>query len=158
MNNLSRFFTALSLSTQEQHMIELLELNEKTKRFGLTLVPDDIKQLMAARNQVLRHYGRLELGIKVTKEIIEVFSESPYINQENYTSTLHELHEIFYYLKNETEDKIGDFKLIGIMKDCFDHECGGSLELLRSKLEEFAAEFRIEAMRNELLSEGDDDE
>lgn len=158
MNNLSRFFTSLSLSTQEQHMIELLELNEKTKRFGLTLVPDDIKQLMAARNQVLRHYGRLELGIEVTKEIIEVFSESPYINQENYTSTLHELHEIFYDLKNETEDKIGDFKLIGIMKDCFDHECGGSLELLRSKLEEFAAEFRIEAMRNELLSEGDDDE
>jgi hypothetical protein len=158
MNNLSRLFTSLSLSTQEQHMIELLELNEKTKRFGLTLVPDDIKQLMAARNQMLHHYGRLELGIEATKEIIEVFSESPYINQENYASTLHELHEIFYYLKNETEDKIGDFKLIGIMKDCFDHECGGSLELLRSKLEEFAAEFRIEAMRDELLSEGDDDE
>lgn len=155
MNNLSRLFTSLTLSAQEQHMIQLLDLNEKTKRFGLTLVPDDIKELMAARNQILRHYGRLELGIEATKEIIEVFSESPYITQEHYVSTLHELHEIFYHLKNETEDKIGDAKLIGMMKDCFDQECEGSLELLKGKLEEYAAAFRVEAMRDEM---GDDDE
>lgn len=136
-------------------MIQLLELNEKTKRFGLTLAPDDIKELLAAKNQILRHYGRLELGIEATKEIIEVFSESPYITQEHYVSTLHELHEIFYHLKNETEDKIGDAKLIGMMKDCFDQECEGSLELLKDKLEEYAAAFRVEAMRDEM---GDDDE
>jgi len=156
MNQLSRFF--VSLSNQEQLMSQLLELNEKTKQFGLTLFPDDIKQLMAARSEALRHYGRLELGIEATKEMIETFAESPFITQENFASTLHELQEIFYDLKNETEDKIGDVKLIGIMKDYFDHECGGSLELLRSKLEEFAAEFRIEAMRDELRGEGDDDE
>jgi hypothetical protein len=155
MNNLSRLFTSLTLSAQEQHMIQLLELNEKTKRFGLTLAPDDIKELLAAKNQILRHYGRLELGIEATKEIIEVFSESPYITQEHYVSTLHELHEIFYHLKNETEDKIGDAKLIGMMKDCFDQECEGSLELLKDKLEEYAAAFRVEAMRDEM---GDDDE
>lgn len=155
MNNLSRLFTSLTLSAQEQHMIQLLELNEKTKRFGLTLAPDDIKELLAAKNQILRHYGRLELGIEATKEIIEVFSESPYITQEHYVSTLHELHEIFYHLQNETEDKIGDAKLIGMMKDCFDQECEGSLELLKDKLEEYAAAFRVEAMRDEM---GDDDE
>ncbi|CAJ1001228.1 DUF6323 family protein [Brevibacillus aydinogluensis] len=155
MNNLSRLFTSLTLSAQEQHMIQLLELNEKTKRFGLTLAPDDIKELLAAKNQILRHYGRLELGIEATKEIIEVFSESPYITQEHYVSTLHELHEIFYHLKNETEDKIGDAKLIGMMKDCFDQECEGSLELLKDKLEEYAAAFRVEAMRDEM---GEDDE
>jgi hypothetical protein len=158
MNHLSRLFSSLRFSAQEQHMFEVLELNEKTKRFGLALAPDDIQQLMAARNEALRHYGRLELGIEATKEMIEAFAESPYITQENFASTLHELHEIFYNLKNETEDKIGDVKLIGIMKHGFDHECGGSLELLRSKLEEFAAEFRIEAMRNERLGEGDDGE
>lgn len=155
---LSRIFNSMSLAIQEQYMIELLELNEKTKTFGLTLAPDDIKQLMAARNQALHSYGRLELGIEATKEIIEVFSESPYIRQDHYASTLNELHEIFYYFKNETEDKIGDAKLIGIMKDYFDNECAGSLELLRSRLETFAADFRIEAMRDEMMCEGDDDE
>lgn len=84
-----------------------------------------------------------------------MFSESPYITQEHYVSTLHELHEIFYHLKNETEDKIGDAKLIGMMKDCFDQECEGSLELLKDKLEEYAAAFRVEAMRDEM---GEDDE
>jgi hypothetical protein len=156
--NLSRLFNSMSLSIPEQHLIELLELNEKTQPFGLTLAPDEIKQLLAERNRVLHSYGRLELGIAATKEIIEVFSESPHIRQDHYASTLNELHEIFYFLKNETEDKIGDAKLIGIMKDCFDNECGGSLELLRSKLEEFAADFRIEVMRDELLREGEDDE
>jgi hypothetical protein len=158
MNSLSRLFASLSASTQERHMIELLELNEKTGRFGLTLAPDDIKQVMAARDETLRHYGRLELGIEATKEMIEAFAESPYITQDHFASTLQELHEIFYDLKNETEDKIGDAKLIGIMKDYFDNECAGSLELLRSKLEAFAAEFRIEAMQSEQLGEGEDDE
>jgi hypothetical protein len=158
MRELSRFFASVNISAPERHMTELLELNEKTKRFGLTLAPDDIKPLMAARNQALRHYGRLELGIEATKELIEVFSESPYIHRENFAFTLQELHEIFYDLKNETEDKIGDSRLIGIMKDCFDRECGGSLELLRSKLEEFAAEFRFEAMRDELRGEGENGE
>ncbi|MEJ8544999.1 DUF6323 family protein [Brevibacillus borstelensis] len=153
---LSRIFKSVSVAAQEQRTIlELLELNEKTKASGLMLAPEEINCMMTARNQLLQNCGRLELGIEVTKELIEVFSASPYISQDHYASTLIELHEIFYYAKNETEDRIGDFKLIGIMKDHFDNECGGSLELLRSKLEEFAVTFRIEAMRNGF--EGDDD-
>jgi hypothetical protein len=157
VNHLSRLLNSLELSVREPHVIELLELNEKTKRFGLMLAPDDIRRLMAARHQVLRHYGRLELGIEATKEMIEAFSESPYISQDHYLSTLCELQEMFYDLKNETEDRIGDLELIGIMKELFDHECAGSLELLRGRLEAFAADFRIRAMRDELLGEGDDD-
>ena len=153
---LSRFFNAMSLTTQERYMIELLELNEKTKSFGLVLAPEEIKQLMIARNQVLQSYGRLELGIEVTKAFIEVFSESPYIHPQNYVSMLSDLHEIFYYIKNETEDRIGDFKLIALLKQYFDNECGGSIELLRSRIEQFAVNFRTDTMRKEILLEGDD--
>ncbi|MFC7441115.1 DUF6323 family protein [Laceyella putida] len=137
-------------------MSELLELNQKTKEYGLILTPDQVQNMMAVRNKVLHDYGRVELGIEVTKELIEVFCASPYINDANYASTLNELHEIFYYLRNETEDKIGDFKLIHIMKDYFDNDCAGSLELLKSKLEEFAENFRREALLSESLFEGDD--
>jgi hypothetical protein len=152
---LSRIFNAINISVQEKYMIEILELNEKTKEFGLILTADEIKNMMVARNKVLRDYGRVELGIEVTKELIEVFCTSPYIHDDNYVSTLNELHEIFYYLRNETEDKIGDFKLVQIMKEIFDGECGGSVELLKSKLEEFAENFRRDALR-ESLFEGDD--
>ncbi|WP_240511910.1 DUF6323 family protein [Paludifilum halophilum] len=137
-------------------MAELLEMNHKTKEFGLTLTPDQVQNMVAVRNKVLHDYGRVELGIEVTKELMEVFCTSPYINADNYASTLNELHEIFYYLRNETQDQIGDFKLIQIMKDSFDNECAGSLDLLKSKLEGFAEDVRREALLRESLFEGDE--
>ncbi|MCL6625090.1 DUF6323 family protein [Alicyclobacillus shizuokensis] len=154
---LSRFLNSMSIATQMPYVTELLSLNERTMAYNLQLTPRDIQDLMTARTQVLYSYGRVELGIEATKELIEVFSTSPYICQENYLSTLNELHEIFYYLKNETEDKIGDFKLIAMMKEYFDDECAGSLKLLRNNLEEFAENFRIQTMRQEYLKEGDDE-
>ncbi|SMO31837.1 DUF6323 family protein [Melghirimyces algeriensis] len=153
---LSRMFNAIQLSPQSKTMVELLDLNEKTKKHGLVLTPDDVKTVIISRNKVLRDHGRIELGIEVTKELVEVFSTSPYMDQDHYVDTLNELHEIFYYLRNETEDKIGDMKLIHMMKDVFDGPCAGSLELLRSKMEEFAENFRRDMMRRESLFEGDE--
>jgi len=148
MDQLPRLLESLNLSARERHIDELLELNGTTARFGLTLAPDDIRELLAARHEALRHYGRVETGIGAVRELIEVFSESPYITRDHYVSALHELQEIFCYLKNETGDEIGDSRLIGLMRDCFDQECGGSLELLRDRMEEYAAAIRFEAARS----------
>lgn len=155
---LSRMFNSLNVSMREQYMTELLELTEKTKEYGLVLNPQDVQLIMAARSQVLYSYGRVELSIEVTKELIEMFSTSSFIQQENYVDTLNELHEIFYYLKNETEDKISDMKLLQRMKEMFEDECEGSLDLLKSRLEEYAEEFRRELQKNDSLLEGEDDD
>ncbi|QWU13252.1 hypothetical protein SAMN04487895_12213 [Paenibacillus sophorae] len=154
---LPRLFNSLNVSMQEQCITELLELNEKTKEYGLILTPQDVELMMAARNQVLYSYGRVELSIEVTKALIEVFSASSFINQENYADTLNELHEIFYYLKNETEDKISDMKLLHRMKEVFEEDCEGSLDLLKSRLEEYAEEFRRDLQKNDSLFEGEDE-
>jgi hypothetical protein len=154
---LSRIFNSLNMSMQEQYMTEILELNEKTMEHGLFLTPQVVELIMAARSQILYSYGRVELGIQVTKELIEVFSTSSFIQQENYENTLNELHEIFYYLKNEAEDKISDMKLLHRMKQVFEEDCEGSLELLKSRLEEYAEEFRRDLQKNESLLEGEDD-
>ncbi len=151
---LPRIFNEIGISVQRKRLNELLALNEKTKEFGLVLTPDEIKDMIKARNKVLRDIGRVELGIDVTRELIEVFSTSSFIDKDNYVSMLNELHEIFYYLKNETEDRIGDFKLIEMMKEKFDGECAGSVELLKSNLEEFANRFRIDTLPDQ-FSEGD---
>lgn len=153
---LPRLLSSMDSPMRKKFMIELLETNQKTKQYGLALTPTEINSMMAVRNQALHNYGRVELGIEVTKQLIDVFCTSAYINNDNYASTLNELHEIFYYLKNETEDKIGDFKLIEIMKDYFDNVCGGSLELLKSKLERFAENFRSDAQLRESLLERDE--
>lgn len=153
---LSRIFNSLNISMQEQAMVQILELNEKTKEYGLMLSPEEVKQMILARNQVLISYGRVELSIEVTKDLIEMFSASPYVHEDDYASTLNELHEIFYYLKNETEDKIGDYRLIEMMRELYDNDCGGSVDLLKSRLEEYAEVFRREIQQNEAMLEGDD--
>lgn len=139
---LAEIFHSLDSVTLEKYTDEIIKINQKAKEFGLVLTRDEIKNIIVSRNQVLHSYGRVELSVEVTKELAEVFCTSPYVDDKNYVSTLYELQEIFYYLKNETEDMIGDFQLIGIMKDYFDDICSGSLELLKSKLEEFAERFR----------------
>lgn len=153
---LSRIFNSLGVSLQEQYMTELLELNEKTKENGLLLTLQDVQQMMTARSQVLYSYGRVELGIEVSKRLIELFSTSSFIRQEHYADTLNELHEIFYYLKNETEDRISDMELLFRMKEMFEEDCEGSPDLLKSRLEEFAEEFRSELQKNDFLREGED--
>lgn len=151
-----RMFHHHPLSLESESMVELLELNEITQKHGLVLTPEDIQKIIVVRNEVLRDYGRIELGVEVTKELIKVFSASPYMDQDHFVDKQNVLHEIFYCLKNETEDRVGDVKLIQKMKDCFDGPCAGSLELLRSKMEQFAEDFRKDMVRSESLFEGDE--
>lgn len=153
---LSRIINSLNASMQEQAVIQILELNELTKAHGLTLSPEDVQQILLTRDQVLIYYGRVELSIEVTKALVELFSASPYIHEDNYVFALHELHEIFYDLKNETEDKIGDSILIEWMRECFDEYCGGSLDLLKSKLESYAETVRRDIQLHENWQEEDD--
>lgn len=149
---LPKMLHTLNSSMLEKHTDEIEEINQKAKEFGLILTRNEIKNIIVARNQVLHSYGRVELSVDVIKELAEVFCSSPYIDDKNYVPTLYELQEIFYYLKNETEDKIGDSPLINIMKNYFNDVCNGSLELLKSKLEEFSERFRSDlSFRNSLL-------
>ncbi|MFD1408372.1 DUF6323 family protein [Kroppenstedtia eburnea] len=152
---LSQMFNSVNLSIQEKMVDELLESNQKIQGSGLILTRAEIKHMIAVRNKALQDYGRVELGFDVTKELMEVFCSSPYIHGENYASTLNELHELFYHLRNETEDRVGDLKLIHLMKEYFDGDCGGSLELLKSELEDFTRNFRRDGLDDE-IPEGDD--
>lgn len=136
--------------------MELVRLNETTKEQGLILTSNEAKSLLAFRKKVLRDHARIELSTGVLKELILVFSASPYIDQDHYIEILNELQEIFYYLKNETEDTIGDSKLIQQMSDFYNGPCAGSLELLRSKMEELAETSRSNIVQHNSLWERDE--
>lgn len=148
---------SMNNAMKEQQVNEILQMNDESRRFGLALTATEAVQVLEARNKYLQYIGRIELGIEVSKSIISSFCKSTYITPEEYAATIHELHEVFYYMKSETEDKIGDEALIKIIREYFDDSCGGSLELLKGKLQAFADEFKKKNWLTNLVPEEESD-
>ena len=118
---------------QKQAVDEVIKCNNYTARFGLVLTQAQAIELVETRSIALRDNGRIEFGGGVIDKIIKEFCDSPYISMHNYTQTIHELLEIFYYYKNETLDLVSDDDLIKHMKTAFDGVCQGSLDLLSGR-------------------------
>jgi len=118
---------------QKQAVGEIIKCNDFTVRFGLELTQTQAVELVETRSSSLRDTGRIEFGGGVIDKIIREFCSSPYISMQNYTETLHELIEMFYYYKNESFDLISDDDLIEYMKSAFDGVCQGSLDLLSGR-------------------------
>ncbi|MGE5631976.1 MAG: DUF6323 family protein [Caulobacteraceae bacterium] len=153
---LPSIFRSMNLIMSEVQISEMLQTNEESQKNGLTLTTEDAKEIIEARNHTLQSYGRVELDIEVSKKLIRSFCNSPFINQEDYATTLKELQEVFYYMKNETEDKIADDELIEIIRDYFDNYCEGSIELLQGReLEAFARAVRRKNQLTDLFMEGE---
>ena len=118
---------------QEQAVGEVIKCNDYTQRFGLVLTQAQAMELVETRSIALSDNGRIEFGGGVIDKIIKEFCDSPYISMHNYTQTIHELLEMFYYYKNETLDLVSDDDLIKHMETSFDGICQGSLDLLSGR-------------------------
>lgn len=131
-NSLLSLFSFHMLAEQAT-AAELVEMNEKTEQYGLSLTPADAAALMQTRTEMLNASGRVEVGSGTIGKLIDAFCDSSFINQRDYTAIMHELLELFYYAKNETLDLISDDELIEFMKDAFENRVMGSLELLKGR-------------------------
>ena len=132
---------SLNSSLQIMQESEILELNEKSQIYGLTLNKEDFQEIINSRNNTLKNYGRIELDINVTKRIIENLYKSQYTDKDDYVEVINDLQEIFYYLKNETLDQISDIEIIEII-DEFYNNCSGRVDIVQEKSEEFAKKYR----------------
>ncbi len=132
---------SLNSNLQTKQENEILNLNEESQIYGLTLNQEDVKEIINSRDNTLKNYGRIELDIGVTKMIIENLYKSQYTDKDDYVYLINDLHEIFYYLKNETLDKISDVEIIEII-DEFYNNCSGRIDILQEKCEEFAKSYR----------------
>lgn len=122
---------------------EIVKCNEVTSRYGLVLSEAEAKELTETRAIALNNYGRIEFAGGIINKLIMNFCDSPFISQFNYVSTLNDLIETFYYFKNETLDEISDDALISYMKQYFNRNCQGSVELLQNReLEALARNIR----------------
>lgn len=143
-NTLASLFSLDGLANQAAVAEQILSLNEKLEQYGLFLTPADAAALMQTRSEALTANGRIEVGSATIGKLIDAFCDSAYINQRDYTATMHELLEAFYYIKNETMDLLSDDDLIDFMRDCYENRCMGSVELLRGReLEKLAKNLRF---------------
>lgn len=135
----------MEILTGEYQIQKILEVNQKTERFGLILSEQDVKVLIQKRTEALKEQQRIEFGESILPKLIFTFCDSPYIYQENYVDTISRLQEIFYLYQNESMDDLSDDELLEYMKAAFDGECEGSLEYLEETvLDAFARDIRRE--------------
>ena len=136
---------------------EIMTSNEITSRYGLVLSQAEAQELVETRAEALNSNGRVEFGGGIINKLIMKFCNSPFLSQFNYSATLNELIETFYYFKNETLDEISDDELLSLMKKYFDHNCQGSIELLQHReLEALARNIRYGVSDYTNLPEGTD--
>lgn len=110
-------------------------LTELAARRGLTLSRSDALRLLRAEQAALADTGRLLLDDGVLPPLLEAFADSPYLTGDA-AQTLAELTALFYHLKNETDDRVPDERLLQAMRRRFDEPCRGSVERLTDRLGE----------------------
>lgn len=115
---------------QQNQLEKVLETNQVTGRFGLTLSQQDAELIVQERNHALREQKRVEFGEGITSRIIYEFCDSSYIDQSSYAATIVRLQEIFYLYKNEMQDEITDDELLHFMKEQYEEICFGDLGYL----------------------------
>lgn len=128
-----------SLNTIQKN--EILQMNSESEQYGLSLSQDDIEEIIKSRNHTLQSYGRIDLNINATKQLIENLYISQYTDKDDYVELINDLQDIFYYLKNETLDEISDIEILEII-DEFYNECSGRIDNVQNKVEKFAQDYK----------------
>lgn len=109
--------------------LSLMEGRRIWEKYRLTLSHADAVMLANRETDALRQTGRVHFGDSVLEPLARAFCDSPYIQPRDWPDTLAALTDLFYALKNETRDRLGDDALIAAMSARF-NETGGDLDAL----------------------------
>lgn len=133
----------LDVLQSRNQLARVIETNQYTERFGLTLSQQDAQLILDNRKTALHEQRRVEFGEGIVPKIIFEFCDSDFIDQSNYVDTIIRLQEIFYLYKNEMNDEITDDELLHLMKEQYEMQCHGDLDYLESTcLSDFARVIR----------------
>lgn len=124
---------------------EILKINEESSAYGLILTPNDVEDIIKSRGYTLKTYGRIDLNMDVTKKLINKIYKSQYTDKDDYVETINDLQDIFYYLKNETLDKISDDEIIDLISEFYE-ETSGRIDNIQNLVEKYALDFKLGRM------------
>jgi hypothetical protein len=142
----------------KSHVSKIIKINNFSYEFGLILSEKNVIEIINERNRVLKVYERIDFDSSIIEKILNSFYCSPYILQENYVQTINELIELFYYIKNDVNDEIGDDELISIMEDLFNSACHGDLNYLKDLMVIYANNIRYFIYNINIEDEFEDEE
>ena len=132
-------------SLQKNAMIaaknDILKINDQSSVYGLTLTHDDVEEVIKSRGYSLKTYGRIDLNMDATKKIINKIYTSQYTDKDDYVEVINELQDVFYYLKNETLDKISDDEIIDLIGEFYE-KSSGRIDNIENLAEKFAMDFK----------------
>ena len=97
--------------------------------------------LIEHKNDILKQTGRIELSFSALNLIVKTFINSAYIDQYSFKETIYVITEIFYTLKNDTNDMVNDKTLIKLLFDLFENSCKGEIELMHREVAELKEYF-----------------
>ncbi len=136
-------------SLQKNAMIvaksEILKINDKSSDYGLILTSQDVEEIIKSRAYSLKTYGRIDLNMDATKKLINKIYTSQYTDKDDYVEMINELQDVFYYLKNETLDKISDDEIIDLIGEFYE-KSSGRLDNIENLAEKFAMNFKCGRM------------
>lgn len=124
---------------------EILKINEESSVYGLILTSENVEEIIKSRGYSLKTYGRIDLNMDATKKIINKIYISQYTDKDDYAEIINDLQDIFYYLKNETLDKISDNEIIDIIGEFYE-ETSGRIDNVQNLAEKYALDFRLGRM------------
>ena len=119
---------------------KVMESNQYTEQYGLTLSEQDAEILAQERKSTLIEQKRVEFGESILPRIIYEFCDSAFISQSNYVESLTRLQEIFFLYKNEMLDEISDEELLNFMKEQFETVCFGDFDYLEGTCLDISAQ------------------
>ena len=109
---------------------QLMQLNDSIAENGVVLSQADCKDIAEFRRDALIESERLEIGLGIVGRIVTEFSDSGFVDQNNFRQVIEDLLECFYTLKNETEDRASDDQVMEFLHYLFEVSVGGDTSKL----------------------------
>ena len=109
---------------------QLMKLNDTIAENGVVLSEADCKDIAEFRYETLVESQRIEIGMGIVGRIVTEFSDSGYVDRNNFSQVVEDLLECFYVIKNETEDRASDDQVMEFLHYLFEVSVGGDTSKL----------------------------
>lgn len=107
---------------------QLLELNKYISK-DIVLTKENVLELINNKNSALKEIGRIDLTNSILENIILTFTDSSFVDKNNYMYIFLSLTKIFLYYEKTFSKKLSSEEILKYLKDEFEKN-EGSIELI----------------------------
>ena len=107
---------------------QLLELNKYISK-DILLTKENVLELINNKSSSLKEIGRIDLTNSILENIILTFTDSSFIDKNNYMDNFLSLTKIFLYYEKTFSKKLSSEEILKYLKDEFEKN-EGSIELI----------------------------